>query len=145
MGNEVEITVEGKPAPWTSQMQNAERSLKFQRMKSWQAQVAAAVKVAWIGSGHPVIGGVAFSLKMMFYLDPAQITKALPYGPDATNLFKAAEDSMQGIVFKNDAQVLAISARKSEHRVKGGQTVIWVEPINLGTDDPDKVVNALAG
>ncbi len=136
----VEITVVGEPAPHTVQVRNAERSMGFQRMQAWQAQVGSAAKVAWSGGGHPIIGGVEFSVTMIFYFDPKQITNALPYGPDGDNCFKAAQDALQGIVFKNDSQVTSWSGLKSKHRVKGGQTVICVEPINLITGDAGKVV-----
>ena len=123
------FTVAGDPVPWTAQMRNAPRSLGFQKMQSWQKQIGAAARVAWTGKGwEPLRGKV--ELRMMFLLATHQITRRLPDGPDVTNMVKAAEDALQGIIFENDRQTRSVSATKWPDDRAEGMTIFWVRALD---------------
>ena len=98
-------------------------------MQAWQKQIAAAANVAWRGKGFEVLTG-RVELRMMFFLAPSQITKSLPHGPDVTNLFKAAEDALKGIVFEDDRQSHGISASKVLDSRPDGLTIVWVRSLD---------------
>ena len=117
MSEIVSFMVLGHPAPWSVYTRRGKPSLSFQNMQSWQAQIQAAAKVAW--AGRPLLAGPV-KLDVVFY-------DAKAHRHDRTNLLKAFEDAIQGIIFKNDVQVTEGTTRK-EYR-SDGYTVAWVEEV----------------
>lgn len=121
------FSVDGNPAPWTAQNRNAERSPAFHRMQAWQTQIALTARHAWFGAGRETLTGPV-DLRMQFILAEHQTTKRYPDGPDGSNLWKAAEDSLKGIIFEDDDQVFDWAGGKSPSSRFEGVTHIWVRP-----------------
>ncbi len=118
---EVKFEVKGDPVPWTVQVRKAERSQAFQRMQAWQTQIQAAARVAWTGKGREQMTGPV-DIRIVFHIKKR--------GPDTTNMFKAAEDAMQGIVYVNDSQSDGICAdRVIDGSLREGWTFIHVEEL----------------
>ena len=124
---EVSFEVKGDPAPWSVYTKRGKPSLSFQKMQSWQAQIQAAAQVAMAGREmlKPPV-----ALKCVFYLAPR---KGKEQEGDTTNLFKAAEDAIQGIVFKNDRGNDDIHGIKKRYLHPEGLTVVWVEEVSDAT------------
>ena len=114
---ELAFEVEGNPAPWCVYTRRGKPSLQFQHMVAWQAQIQAAAKVAW--GSRPLLTGDVW-LGIVFY-DP----KA--HRHDRDNLQKAFSDALQGIIYKNDVQVVAGETAKKPHPV--GLTVGWIREL----------------
>ena len=94
------------------------------KAKAWQKIVAAKAREA-MGSEPPISGPLRMCL--VFYLDrprshyrtgkySGDLLRAAPkypiYKPDTTKLVRCFEDAMTGIVYEDDAQIVAQEARK---------------------------------
>lgn len=66
--------------------------------------------------------------------------------PDTTNMQKATEDALQGVLIDNDRDVLAVKSHRIEASTKGaGQVVIVVHQMgDAGVDLPPYVQDAIA-
>lgn len=136
--------VEGNPEPWQVYTRRGEPTQAFERRKAWQAQIQAQAKRVWaIEGGHqePFTGLV--ELSMVFYLPWPKSPKRIVNGgvavtpesrnvllgqkPDLTNLFKAAEDALKGIIIKDDSQVVATWASKVYDGRRIGGLKIWIK------------------
>lgn len=106
----------GTPAPWTAWPKRGKPPVGFQRMKAWQVQLQVRARMAW-GARDPLTGPVG--LRFAFYMPK----KAKG---DLTNLVKAAEDALQGILIQNDKQVVHLEAAKTTIDRAEGLTVIWL-------------------
>ena len=138
---EFDFEVKGDPEPWQVYTKRGEPTQAFERRKAWQAQVQAEAKRVWtIEGGHhePFTGLV--ELSMVFYMPwpsgavafnhhhaPALRRKLLGQKPDCSNLYKATEDSIQGIIIKNDSQTVAGGFRKVYDGRRTGGVHIWVK------------------
>ncbi len=123
----VRFIVNGNPAPWVAQNRNAARSPGFQRMQAWQAQIAATARTQWTAKGYDVLD-MPVEIKMLFVL-PKPKDKRNPDGPDTTNMLKAAEDALKGIIFTDDRKDYHVAAMKVQSVLFEGVTIIWVRPM----------------
>ncbi len=90
------LTIPCRAVPWTpSRTTKFKGTYKPKRLRQWQATVAQYARLKW-GNRKPYGGPVAIWCYFEFAKGPI---------PDATNLLKAVEDSLQGIVIVNDRQV----------------------------------------
>lgn len=114
---QLSFEVPGDPAPWTSWPKRGAPPMGFLRMQAWQEQIQAHARVAM--KGNPPTGRLV-NLDVVFYDPKCQ-------GHDRTNLLKAFEDALQGIVYLNDRQVVGGKAYKVQGK-KGmeGLTVVWI-------------------
>ena len=125
-----EFTVPGDPAPWTAWPKRGVPPEGFLRMQAWQSQIQAIQY--WRGGdgpGEPIAGPVRLELEF-YLLPPKKPTNEYPR-QDNTNLIKACEDALQGIVFVNDSQVVVTRAKKAyaTKDSNAGFTVIRVEQL----------------
>lgn len=120
----VAFTVEGLPAPWTSPRRGrgggSIPTKASGRMKAWQDRVKLAATAAMRGR-RLIDGPVGLMLDFTMWEDGESWIQVDNYDPephlnfkkpDLTNLIKATEDALSGIVFKDDCQVTWIDARK---------------------------------
>ena len=119
----VTFIVDGVPAPWTSprrgQRGGCIQTPAVLRMKAWQERVRLAATAAM--RGNKMLDGPV-NLSVTFTPDHATVVAAkIAQGgepdwatkkPDLTNLVKATEDALSGIVFEDDAQVAYLCAFK---------------------------------
>lgn len=67
------------------------------------------------------------SMRLLFYFArPQTITRPWPsVRPDVTNLAKAIEDALNGIVYLDDAQIVDLHVRKEYGSQPGVEILIW--------------------
>jgi len=108
----VEFFVPGEPVPWRPARVTIHGTYKPAHVRTWQRTVNLFARTAMAGR-IPLDGPV--SLTLQFQRRP---TKARPREawwaarPDATNLLKAIEDSLNGVVYADDSQVVIVELRK---------------------------------
>ena len=101
-------------------------STSGQKLKDWRQDIAYAAQVARDGeyadSGVPVSVSLAFTLPR-----PKSAPKSVRYPtkkPDLDKLIRAALDALTMVVFKDDSQVVELSARKRFAEGAPGVTVV---------------------
>jgi crossover junction endodeoxyribonuclease RusA len=125
----VELTfdVVGRPAP-----QGSKKSIGNNRfietskfLPAWRKDVRLAAEHAVTVNGWAIASGPV-ELEVMFYLDrPSSVsTVKRPYpivAPDTDKLLRAVGDSLSGVVYEDDAQVIRVLAWKvyADTRVPG--------------------------
>ena len=95
------VVVPGRAVPWSVPLVTRSGvGVKKRRLLDWQKCVALYAKIA-MGRRPPYAGPVRLAL---------QVTLRPRGGrpPDATNLQKGVEDSIQGIIISNDSQVCEV-------------------------------------
>lgn len=128
----VVFTVEGPPQgkgrPRFRRAGNFVTTYTDQKTKTYEATIKAWAQRA-IGSGSPLEGPLSVDLYIRMGV-PASTTKKrteaclqnaeLPTKkPDIDNIIKAYLDAMNGIVYKDDTQVVRLSAKKGYSLVPG--------------------------
>jgi Holliday junction resolvase RusA-like endonuclease len=121
----VTLTVHGIPAPQGSKTRTKWGMREDNpNTKPWRAAVAAEAAAATIGK-EPLTGPLALAA-LFFFPRPkshygtgrnADVLKATAPDycatkPDADKLLRAAADAMTGIVYRDDSQLVHVSARK---------------------------------
>lgn len=114
----IRITVPGEAVPWSVHHRG---DPKAKRMKAWKRLVGQYAQAAMFR--HSMVTGPV-ELSIVVYrckgLPRSRAARAdalaglvVPTtSPDATNLQKAAEDALQGIVYENDSQVVDVRTQK---------------------------------
>ena len=126
--NEIRIVVLGNPVgkgrPRAYQTRGPRRTIKMhtpEKTRAYEDAVALAGKLAMQGS-EPLGGPVAMRLDIFMPI-PASWSKAkreaallsgvMPISkPDASNVLKAVEDALNGIVYIDDSQIIDVWVRK---------------------------------
>ncbi len=121
----IEFTVPGDAAPQGSKravrLRNGRTVLleSSKRLKPWRALVSLAAAEAW--QGPPCAGAVAIGLAFVYVRPKSHLTTkgALRAGapthpgkPDIDKLCRGVLDGLTGIVYGDDAQVVALVATK---------------------------------
>lgn len=119
----VAFEVVGQPAPWAVWAKKGPPPPGYEHMMAWRAQIQLAARKAW-GTGDPLSGPVRLSFA--FYL---RQRKGREQEPDLCNLAKAAEDSIQGIIIKNDRQTIHMEVMKQTYDAPEGKTIVWVQAV----------------
>jgi Holliday junction resolvase RusA-like endonuclease len=101
----VEFVVPYRAIPWkAATTTRTGHSFKDKNLVQWQKLVAGMAALA-MGSRHPHPGPIDLKLRFELTRRPGSV-------PDLSNLTKALEDSLQGIVFVNDRWVSHIDATR---------------------------------
>lgn len=108
--------------------------------KSWQWVVASAAREAYYGPGL-YEGAISISAYFHFPRPDGHYGKGRNAGklkpsapefkttaPDSTKLFRAIEDAMEGVVYKNDAQV--VEQRVSKHYGEPARVEVIIQTLN---------------
>ena len=113
-----EVVVPGEPCPWTVYTRRGEPSPGFIAMQAWQETIRAAIIAKY---GRPMLTG-PLALDVTFFRSLAKPwPKVLSYQrmmtaqtkrPDLTNYLKALEDSLSGVLIKDDSQIIRTTAGK---------------------------------
>ena len=115
-----EFVVEGEPVPWTVYTRRGPPTPGFLDMKAWQAQIQAAVIEKF---GSPMLTGL-IRMDVEFYRTMPGRHPRTPIAwtrrcmsqigkrPDRTNILKAFEDALNGLLFMDDAQVVGGNTKK---------------------------------
>lgn len=98
----VTFSVPGDPAPWCVYTKRGKEPLSHQKMRSYQTDVQGHAKSAMNGR-DPHEGPV----EVVFFCSINGFERW-----DVTNLQKAAEDALKGIVMKDDRQVVYVNSIK---------------------------------
>jgi crossover junction endodeoxyribonuclease RusA len=124
---EITFDVVGRPAP-----QGSKKSIGNNRfietskfLPAWRKDVRLAAEHAVAVNGWAIASGPV-ELEVMFYIDrPSSVsTVKRPYpivAPDTDKLLRAVGDSLSGVVYEDDAQVIRVLAWKvyADTRVPG--------------------------
>ena len=119
---EFQLTIPGDPAPWAVYTKQGPPPIGFLNMQAWQEQIRFYLKPAW-GNREPLSGPVVLDAE--FYLPwpesaPQRDSRAiekwywkhLAMKPDVDNHRKALSDSLEGILYHGDQQVVRGESRK---------------------------------
>jgi hypothetical protein len=123
--------VEGRAVPWKVGMRR-----KDKRLRQWQSLVRDTASVAWGVGRLPHVGPVALS--MWFYCHPPAGRETRT--ADATNLGKAFEDSIKGIIFGDDRDVFATHAERyfiPAGEVQKAYAQVWAMPVGFVIEPAD--------
>ncbi len=85
-----------RAVPWKAPMVGRHGTYKPKRLRQWQATVAQYARLKW-GNHEPYDGPVEVNCRFEFTNGKI---------PDSTNLLKAIEDSIEGVVIVNDRQAI---------------------------------------
>ncbi len=100
--------IEGRAVPWkaphTSRRGGCVPTRDYKRYTTWLGTVRAGAK-RLMGRKRPYGGPV--EMEVTYYLAPRPGTL-----PDTSNLTKAFEDALQGVVYRNDGQVCRVVAAR---------------------------------
>jgi crossover junction endodeoxyribonuclease RusA len=124
---EITFDVIGRPAPQGSKKSIGNNrfveSSKF--LPAWRKAVRVAAEEAVIASMWARVSGPV-ELEVMFYLDrPSSVsTVKRPYPivpPDIDKLLRSVQDSLTGVIYEDDAQIIRVLAWKvyADTRVPG--------------------------
>jgi Holliday junction resolvase RusA-like endonuclease len=137
--NMIEFTVFGHPEPQGSTRAFIPKGWKRPiittanpKMKPWRQQISGA---AFDLVGDVLEGPVSLTLQFFLAKPPSAPKKrwAPEVKPDLDKLVRAVEDALTGILYKDDAQIVQVSATKAyglPERVE-----IKLEPLSLTTDN----------
>lgn len=134
MGRTFSFVVPGKPCPWTAWPRRGPPPMAFQAMQVYQAQIQAVVRHEW-GDRPPFICPVV--VDTIFHLPRPDGGKPERYplptrshhDPDLDNLRKAAIDALQGIIIKDDVQV-----------IEGKMSKCWCRSDYPSADNPGETI-----
>lgn len=101
---------------------------------SYEAAIRACAQEAMILAGYKLFEGpVRLTVQAIFERPKSWPKKKLAFWhtskPDGSNIQKAAEDAMNGIVFKDDSQIASASVIKSYSGDGSARLVVQVEPL----------------
>jgi Holliday junction resolvase RusA-like endonuclease len=124
---QIEIIVPGEPYPWGIQAFTLGRHAALRdkpHSKEYKRRVAAAARRQYHGQ---LLEG-PLRVNFLFCLTrPKSVTREFPsVKPDLTNLRKAAEDGLTGLIWKDDAQVIEGESVKCYAGEDGPHTKIWI-------------------
>ena len=128
----IRITIPGEPAPWGVQAFTVAGHAALRdkpASKSYKARVRLAAQEQYHG---PLLDG-PLRADIVFYLRRGpSVKRPMPtVKPDLTNLRKAVEDGLTGVVWKDDAQVVMGQTVKVYADRVGSQTVIEITPAGV--------------
>lgn len=117
----ISFTVPGKPEPWRRARKNGKRHFKDPKTVANQDAWAWAAKAQYVGKPEPFTGALVMNLTA-YYPIPASASKAKREAmisgqirptprPDLDNIAKNA-DALNGLVFRDDAQIVRLVAEK---------------------------------
>ena len=120
-----ELTIRTKPIPWKAPYVGRKGAFSDAKLKAYQNHVKMLARLEW-GCRPPHEGLVILTADFYFQRParrPTDYPPELPWGkdvkkawkhtrPDRTNLLKALEDPLEGVVYFDDRQVVDGPARK---------------------------------
>ena len=112
------FVIPGPPTPWTVWPRRGPLPPAFERMQAYQHVIQLYLRREW-GDQPPLSDAV--TLVIDFHIPLPRLETGEKYrfpirrghDPDVTNLVKACEDALQGIVLVNDAQVVSARGRNA--------------------------------
>lgn len=111
----LQCEIAARPVPWKAPMVGRYGAVKDARLVAWQTRVAIVAQLAYTAR-TPYRGPVEVAVWATIAKGPLM---------DATNLMKAIEDSLEGIVIVNDRQVI----RNRCERAIGSRDLVRIEVV----------------
>lgn len=129
MKKQVCFRVDGRPIPWARTRTNGKRFFKDPRQVAHQQYVGICARLA--ANGIFFLEPVRLYCKFVFARAKSNKTKGLFMGqkPDGDNLLKNISDSLNGIIWHDDAQVVKFECEKLWS--EDGSEYSWVEVSEL--------------
>lgn len=119
------FAVEGRPVPWARAGQQGQR--KF-TPKAQRAQMDLLGYAARSRIHIPMEGALTLSVQFLYKGVGPRVQR-----PDLDNLVKLVKDSLQGIAYKDDAQIVQLAAFKGTG--PEALTRIFIQPLRREVDD----------
>ena len=143
----IQFEIPGPPVAWARARQSGKRHYTDPKVKAWKAEVGLRAAQA---RGMTVLADGALVVVLRFYLSPPpswprkRTQEALsgarhPTGkPDADNLGKGVLDALNGVLWRDDAQVVELTV--SKRYAKQARTCVTVRPVTIcATDYQDAI------
>ena len=94
---------------------------KTKELMEWRSRVGQAAHAAGC---HPIDGAITISMRFR-YLRPRSVTRVQPtVPPDLDKQIRSILDALTGIAYKDDSQVVSITATKEYQGSQGVDIVI---------------------
>lgn len=119
----IAFSVEGKPIQQGSMRAFNNRIVhnKTKDLMAWRAQVGQA---AYVAGCTPILGAISISMRFR-YLRPKSVIRTQPtVPPDLDKQIRSILDALTGIAYKDDSQVIQITASKEYQGSQGVDIVI---------------------
>lgn len=127
----IEFTVPGKPVPMARPRVTLHGTYTPKECRQYKNLVATVAKSVMRGNDYMMFEAEPLECRVRFIF-PLPKTRKNPWAtsrPDLDNLYKAVTDSMIGIVYKDDAQIVRASIEKAYEINGDGRVEIWVREI----------------
>ncbi len=100
----LDVTMPQRAVPWSASCVTRNGTYKSKRLVAWQDFINIKARI-WKTQSTAYAGPVEISVVSRFSKGPL---------PDATNILKAVEDSLQGVVIVDDRQVVRNSCERTQ-------------------------------
>lgn len=127
----IEFIVPGRPVPMARPRVTMHGTYTPKECREYKNLVAAVAKSVMRGNDYMMFNAEPLECRVRFIF-PLPKTRKNPWAtsrPDLDNLYKAVTDSMIGIVYKDDAQIVRASIEKAYEINGDGRAEIWVREI----------------
>ncbi len=121
MTDRVTLTIPGRPVPLARSRTRSGRHYLPRRSRAYRELVQAE----WMAAGRPSLGAAPFAASLRFY--------GAHGGADLDNLCKAIADSLNGLAFTDDRQLVCIAgAHKLPTDADGPRAVVELWAVDRG-------------
>lgn len=127
----IEFVVPGRPVPMARPRVTARGTYTPRECREYKKLVACIAKSVMNGNDYRMFESGPLECRVRFIF-PLPKTRKNPWAtsrPDLDNLYKAVTDAMNGIVYKDDAQIVRASIEKAYEINGDGRAEIWVREI----------------
>ena len=122
----VRFGVAGHPAQWVTHGTSGTKAAQREALRAWQVKVAHAAAVAMRHARGTLAAGMVEVWADFVFAPGGKL-------PDRDNLVKGATDSLQGITFLNDVQVVGGEGRRLRGPHEGAVIEVWsVKEVTIG-------------
>lgn len=127
----IEFTVPGRPVPMARPRVTVHGTYTPKECRIYKHCVASIARAAMLANDYEMFNLEPLECRVRFIF-PLPKTRKNPWAtsrPDLDNLYKAVTDAMNGIVYKDDAQIVKASIEKAYEINGDGRAEIWVREI----------------
>jgi len=127
----IKFTVPGRPVPMARPRVTMHGTYTPKECRDYKGLVKSFAVHAMNENEYCVFENEPLECRVRFIF-PLPKSRKNPWAtsrPDLDNLYKAVTDAMNGIVYKDDAQIVRASIEKAYEVNGGGRVEIWVSEI----------------
>ena len=127
----IEFTVPGRPVPMARPRVTSRGTFTPKDCVAYKKVVSMVARNAMRTAEAEMFDGEPLECRVRFIF-PLPKSRKNPYAtsrPDLDNLYKSVTDAMNGIVYKDDSQIVRAFVEKAYEINGGGRAEIWVREI----------------